>query len=492
MKEVDRRAFVAALGATVGGLLTPPNHAAELKGVTPGGAGHSGSHPNVIILICDDIGIGDLGCYGSTLNTPNLNRLANEGVRFTRYNTPHALCSAARASLLTGRYSSRTGTKPVYFPESPDGLNLDEMTLANVLREAQYKSMCIGKWHLGSKLEYLPTSRGFDAYFGVPYSVDMRPLPMIQDKTVLEENTDRSMLTPRYTEAAVQFINSSRQDRFFLYLAYSYPHIPIDASPRFKGKSKRGIYGDAVEEIDWSVGQLMATLERNHLDENTLLIFTGDHGPWYQGSAAQLRGRKGTTYEGGCRVPFLARWKGVIPSGHLANGWASHLDIVPTIASVCGARFPSKPLDGVDILDLLTGRRDVVEHPIMLYFSALANYLDLQCVRHDNWKMRIAQFTRSTFVIGNPPGENLLLSRPELYNLENDPGENYDIARDYPDIVSQLQRAIDLAIQTFPENVVQAYRELRKRPDSPTTPVGSESRPASYVCGPYHYDGMPN
>ena len=492
MSEFDRRKFVAGLGATLGGLLGSSSYGEGLPAAQGAGAARPGSRPNVIVLICDDLGFGDLGCYGSTLNTPNLDRFANEGVRFTRYNTPHALCSAARGALLTGRYSTRTGCKPVYFPQSTDGLNLDEMTIANVLHAGNYESMCIGKWHLGSKPDYLPTKRGFDSFFGVPYSVDMRPFPLMKDETVLEENTDRAMLTPRYTEAAVKFIDSSHERPFFLYLAYSYPHIPIDASPRFKGKSKRGIYGDAIEEIDWSVGEILKTLRRKGLDENTLILFTGDHGPWYQGSVEQLRGRKGTTYEGGCRVPFLARWKGVIPAGRVVDGWASHMDVLPTVASLCGAALPAKPVDGVDIFGLMTERESSIEHPAMLYFSALRNYHDLQGVRHGKWKLRIAQYVKSTYVLAGNPGENLLLSSPELYDLENDPGENYDIARDHPDIVKQLQEKIDQAIPTFPPAVVQSYQELKKRVDSPTTPEAAQARPATYAPGPYHYDGDPN
>ena len=492
MAELDRRTFVAGLGAALGGLLTPPSDAEAPKGGAQPATGTPKGRPNVIVLICDDIGFGDLGCYGSQLKTPNLDRMASEGVRLTEYNTPHPLCSAARAALLTGRYSTRTGARPVYFPESKDGLNLDEMTLGNVLHDAHYRTMCIGKWHLGSQPEYLPTRRGFDSYFGVPYSVDMRPLPMMKDEKVLEENTDRSLLTPRYTEQAVRFVEASKDQPFFLYLAYSYPHIPIDASPRFKGKSKQGIYGDAVEEIDWSVGEILASLERNHVDDNTLLIFTGDHGPWYQGSVEQLRGRKGTTYEGGCRVPFLARWKGVVPAGHVASGFASHLDVVPTVASLCGAKLPVKPVDGANIVDLLTGRRNEIERPGMLYFSPLGDAIDLQCIRRDHWKLRISQFTRSTYVLGSPVGQNLMLAQPELYNLASDPGENYDVARDYPDVVAQLQKEIESAIATFPDNVVQAYRALQKRPASPTTPEASQARPADYVAGPYHYDGNPN
>jgi arylsulfatase A len=332
--------------------------------------------------------------------------------------------------------------RPVYFPESTDGLNLDEMTLGNVLHDAQYRTMCLGKWHLGSQPQYLPTRRGFDAYFGVPYSVDMRPLPMLKDEAVLEPDTDRALLTPRYTGHAVEFIESAKGQPFFLYLAYSYPHIPIDASPRFKGKSKQGIYGDAVEEIDWSVGEILASLERNHLDDNTLLMFTGDHGPWYQGSVEKLRGRKGTTYEGGCRVPFLARWKGVFPAGHVADGFASHLDVVPTVVSICGAKAPEKPLDGTNIVDLLTGRKKEIDRPGMLYFSPLGDTVELQCIRRGDWKLRFSQFTRSTFVLGSPTGQNLMLAQPELYNLANDPGENYDVARDYPQVVAELQREI--------------------------------------------------
>jgi arylsulfatase A len=497
MGDPDRRSFLAGLGATLGGLAVSPDHALEVRGSTRTSAPRPGLQPNVIIMICDDLGYADIGCYGSKLNTPNLDRLASEGVRFTRYNTPHPICSASRAALLTGRYSTRTGTQSVYLPESTDGLNLDEMTLADVLHRNHYRSMSIGKWHLGSPPQYLPTSRGFDSYFCVPYSVDMSPLPMIRDKQVIEKNTDRSLLTLRYAEEAVRFIESTSHDPFFLYLAFSYPHIPINASPRFKGKSKKGIYVDAVEEIDWAVGQVLACLQRNHLDENTLVLFTSDHGPIFQGNAGPLRGRKGTNYEGGCRVPLLARWKNILPSGRVVDGWASHLDIMPTIAAVCGAAPPPKPLDGINILDLFTGRRESVEHDALLYFSVFNNQNDLQCVRIDDWKLRISQYGPSRDfgdVVGGQlvAGETLMLVVPELYNLDFDPGENYDLASSHPEIVSQLLQEIDRAIQTFPEQVAQAYRELQKRPASPATPEDApHAFPASYVPIAHHYDGDP-
>lgn len=499
MAELDRRTFVAGLGAaTLAGMLPPAAPAeAPITGASPtdglpAPAATPSARPNVIVMICDDIGFGDLGCYGSSLKTPHLDRMAREGARLTQYNTPHPLCSAARAALLTGRYSTRTGARPVYFPDSTDGLSLDEMTLGNVLHDARYRTMCIGKWHLGSEPQYLPTRRGFDSYFGVPYSVDMRPLPMLENETVLEPHTDRALLTPRYTDRAVRFIDEPHTQPFFLYLAYSYPHIPVDASPRFKGKSRQGIYGDAVEEIDWSVGEILSALERNHLDDNTLVVFTGDHGPWYQGSVEQLRGRKGTTYEGGCRVPFLARWKGVIPAGHVVEGFASHLDVVPTVASVCQAQGPVKPVDGANILDLLTGRKKEIDRPGMLYFSPLEDAVQLQCIRRGNWKLRISQFTLATYVLGSPAGQNLMLVQPELYNLADDLGENYDVARDNPRIVAALEQEIESSITTFPENVVQAYKDLRTRPASPTTPEAAPARPASYVSGPLRYAGDPN
>lgn len=496
MSGIDRRSFVAGLSASIGGLVTPvalseQQQDSKQKTATK----HHGppeGRPNVVIMICDDLGAGDLGCYGSKLKTPNLDHMAKNGARFTRYNTVHPLCSASRAALLTGRYSTRTGTKPVYFPESTDGMNLDEITLANVLHERNYRSMCIGKWHLGSQPAYLPTHRGFDSYFGVPYSVDMSPLPLIKNDTVAEENTDRALLTPRYTEEAIRFIESPSKDPFFLYLAYSYPHIPIDASPRFKGKSKQGIYADSVEEIDWSAGEILNCLQRNHMDENTLVIFTSDHGPWYQGSPGGLRGRKGTTYEGGCRVPFLAKWNGIIPPEQIVDGWASHLDILPTVAAISGAKLPHNRLDGENISHLLTGHRESIEHKPVLYFSALRTGLDLQCIRENSWKLRIAQYSNETYVLGSGPGMNLMLAQPELYNLVDDPEESYDLAREQPELVKRLTQEIEDAIRTFPESVYAVYRDLKVHQSSPTTPDGAAARPAAYTPGAYHFDGSPN
>ena len=346
------------------------------------------NRPNVVLIICDDIGYGDPGCYGSNLKTPNLDRLAAEGVRFTHFNAAHPICSASRAALLTGRYAPRSGTKPVYFPGDAGGPSLEERTIANCLHDAGYRSMCIGKWHLGDTKEYLPTNRGFDSYFGVPYSVDMKPLPMIKNLEVLEENADRATLTPRYTKAAVDFIETNSTSPFFLYVAHSYPHIPINASPRFKGKSKNGIYGDAVEEIDWSVGEILSSLDRHQRRNQTLVMFTGDHGPWYQGSPGPSRGRKATTYEGGFRVPFIASLPGMLPAGSVVSEFASSLDVFPSVLAMCGAKAGPLPLDGADLSSLLTGEGNARNGDTVLYFAGMQGGQQAQCARRGNWKVR--------------------------------------------------------------------------------------------------------
>jgi arylsulfatase A len=481
MNDLDRRTFVktvaGALAAPVLGSLPGNAEAAQPAEQRP-----KTRPPNVIIMICDDLGSGDLGCYGSSIKTPNLDRMAAEGVRFTRFNTAHPICSASRAALLTGRYANRSHTVGAYFPTAKDGMDLDEKTLADVLKTRKYKSMCIGKWHLGHLPAYLPTNRGFDSYFGVPWSDDMTPLPLIRDLTTVEENTDRDLLTPRYTEEAVKFIDASAAHPFFLYVAYSYPHDPARSSPKFRGRSQHGHYGDAVEEIDWSAGEILAALRRNQLDSDTIVIFTSDHGPWYQGSPGALRGRKGTTFEGGTRVAFLARWTGTIPAGKTISEWGSNLDVLPTLASICGASRPEKPLDGVDISQLLTGQKNTVERGTLLYFTYTGKQEQLECARKQSWKLRIAQRDGEIYVLDQSAGQDhFLLARPELYNLDADPAESYDVALDYPEIVKQIQQDIDALIPSFPENVIRAYAELQHNPDSLLTPPGAEPRPANFV-----------
>src|SRR5579883_297429 len=470
---MDRRCFLSSVGAT---LATPAlTLASSIPGLAAAATEISVTMPNVIIMICDDLGYGDLGCYGSKINTPHLNRMAAEGVRFTRYNSAHPICSASRAALLTGRYGTRSGVPDAFSPLEKGGMNLDEITLANVLKERGYRTMCIGKWHLGHTEPYLPTNRGFDEFFGVPYSVDMTPLPLTHNTTVIEEDTDRDLLTPRYTKQAVKFIRRAKRRPFFLYVAFSFPHIPLNVSSRFRGKSRLGIYGDAVEEIDWSVGKILETLKENNLDRNTLVVFTSDHGPWYQGSAGHLRGRKMTNYEGGVRVPFIARWTGRIPAGRVSNAWISELDVLPTIASLCQAHLPPRPLDGVNVTDLLTCRKDNIERPALLYFFRY----DLQCARQMNWKLWFANYNRDYY---NPGVErhNYFLYRPELYNLDDDPAESYCVAYRNPAIVASIMNQVESMMHTFPQHVQDMYRETKSRVGSAFTPIAAYPMPRGY------------
>jgi arylsulfatase A len=267
MPRISRRNFVAALGAaSVSTHVARVSAAEPASPITPGSL--SNRRPNVVLLICDDLGYGDLGCYGSPLLTPNLDRMADKGTRFLHYNGGHPICSASRGALMTGRYATRTGIRPVYHPKDEDGIPPTEITIASILHDQRYRTMCIGKWHLGQAVGHAPTDHGYDHYFGMPWSVDMKPLSLFRDNQVIEENTDASLLTPRYAKAATDFIEESSKQPFFLHVGFNYPHIPIAAGPRFKGKSKLGIYGDAVMEIDWAVGEILEALQRNGLDDN--------------------------------------------------------------------------------------------------------------------------------------------------------------------------------------------------------------------------------
>lgn len=472
---IDRRTFVKA--ATASAVMSLSAHA-QIGGKEP-----KRRTPNVILMICDDLGSGDLHCYGSSLKTPNLDRMASEGARFTHFNTAHPICSASRAALLTGRYSSRTHTQGAYGPSSKEGMDLDEKTLADILKTAGYKSMAIGKWHLGFPPPYLPTNRGFDAYYGVPWSVDMAPLPLLRDTAITEPDANRDMLTPLYTQEAVKFIDASASSPspFFLYLAYSYPHDPPTGSPRFRGHSGLGRQGDAIEEIDWSVGEVLDAVRRNDLDRDTLIFFTSDHGPWFQGSPGPRRGRKSTGFEGGVRIPFIARWPGAIPAGKVIDEWGSNLDVVPTVTSICGAKPSPNPLDGLDISELLTGKTDRLDRGALLYFAVSPHQQVLECARKGNWKLRISQRTGEIYInqwLGGScgPTHRYLLPHPELYNLELDPAESYDAAVDYPEKIKEIQRDIEALIPTFPANVQKAYADLKANPGSPFPPAEASPR----------------
>ncbi len=456
---IDRRSFLASTGAALASQLL----AAPAK------------KPNVVVILCDDLGYGDLGCYGSKIRTPNLDRMAADGARFTNFCSADPVCSPSRAALLTGRYPTRVGVPRVFFPQDQNGLNLDESTLADLLKAQNYKTMCIGKWHLGRPAEYLPTRRGFDEYFGIPYSNDMNPRVLMHNTEVIEDPARLETLTQRYTEQALKFIRENRDAPFFLYLPQTFPHIPLGASDRFRGKSPEGLYGDVVEELDWSVGEIRQALKQNGVEQNTLVLFTSDNGPWYQGSPGKLRGRKNTTYEGGVREPFLAAWPGKIPKGRVCNGLASMLDILPTVARLCGAALPSKPLDGIDIWPLLTGQKESIEREVLLYFD---NW-DLQCARWMNWKLHIARHNTAAYAPAPPGGRySFTLARPELYNLASDPDESYDVTAENPQIVAEILRRIETLLPSFPAEVQKAWAEQQARKSAPNVPAGAYARPA--------------
>jgi arylsulfatase A len=434
-------------------------------------AGAQNRPPNIVIIFADDLGYGDLGCYGSPLRTPNLDRLASEGVRFTDFYSANPVCSPSRAALLTGRYPTRAGVPRVLFPYDKEGMPQSEVTLAQILKGSGYKTACVGKWHLGHLPPYLPTNRGFDSYLGIPYSNDMQPRPLMRNEEVIEKEATLETLTPRYTEEAVRFLEASKDDPFFLYMPHTYPHIPLAASQRFRGKSKSGLYGDVIEELDWSVGEVLTTLKKHKLERNTLVMFSSDNGPWYQGSPGRLRGRKGSTLEGGMRVPFLARMPGRIPAARVCRGVGSMMDIVPTVTRLAGAQPSKNALDGMDIWPLLAGEKASLEREALLYFD---NW-NVQCARLGRYKLHVARYTAPPYV---PVGTrvNLPLRSPELYDLELDPDESYDIAAENPAVVADIGGRIERLVAGFPEPVRQAWSDTLGRATT-TTPAAQYPRP---------------
>lgn len=477
---MDRRKFMSSMVATVG---LPSVPAAISSGLRDFAAeGHltkNGRRPkNVIVMICDDMGYGDLGCYGGSIATPNLDALAAGGIRFTHFNAAHPICSASRAALLTGRYAQRSHTGGALFPHAKKGMALDETTLANLFHDNGYYTKAIGKWHLGDAPAYLPTSRGFDSFYGVPYSVDMQPLPLMRGTTALEADTDRLLLTPRYTEEAVRFIEGESDKPFFLYLAYSYPHDPARPSPKFKGRSGYGDYGDTLHEIDASVGEIVHALKARDLLDDTLILFTGDHGPWWQGSPANLRGRKCSTFEGGFRVPLIVHWPGTIPQGGTSQAWASNLDVVPTLIDLCQLKGTTKPLDGIPMTPMLRGQKEAPPRKALLYFAPFSpGDADFHCGRKGPWKARFAQLTGELYVNDYTMGhESYWLPRAELYNLDRDPTESYDVAKEHPEIVAEILEDVKAQMPGMPTHVMEAFARVQKNAARVTTPAGAAPR----------------
>jgi arylsulfatase A-like enzyme len=412
--------------------------------------------PNIVLIFCDDMAYADVGCYGARgYKTPNIDRLARQGVRFTDFYVAQAVCSASRAALLTGCYPNRIGIKGALGPQSKTGIHSNEMTIAELLKQRGYATAIYGKWHLGHHPQFLPPRHGFDEYFGLPYSNDMwphhpssgtnfPPLPLIEGGQTVQLMPDQTQLTTWYTERAVQFIERNKDRPFFLYVPHAMPHVPLFVSKKFQGKSKRGVFGDVIQEIDWSVGQILAALKQQRLEENTLVIFTSDNGPWlsygdHAGSVGYLREGKGTTFEGGVRVPFIARWPGKIPARSVCREPAMTIDVVPTLASVTGTTLPDHPIDGLNIWPLLSGQRGAKSPHEALFF-----YWDehLQAIRSGPWKLHFPH----SYVKPVPPGNGgqpgkITSSKIDLalFNLEGDPSETNELSSAHPEVVARLQ-----------------------------------------------------
>jgi arylsulfatase A-like enzyme len=418
----------------------------------------------------DDMGYGDLESYGAMqYATTHTNKLASEGMRFTHFYAAQAVCSASRAAILTGCYPNRIGIYGALSPWSEIALNPEEETLAEMLKKAGYRTGMVGKWHLGDKQPYLPLQHGFDEYFGLPYSNDMwpvnydgkpitepghpklryPPLPLIDGNEKIREIKtldDQADLTALYTERACQFIRKNKENPFFLYLAHSMPHVPIAASDKFKGKSKDGLYGDVMIELDWSVGEVMRTLNEMNLDENTLVIFTSDNGPWlnygnHAGSTGGLREGKGTSFEGGQREPCIMRWRGTIPAGTVCRQLASAMDLLPTIAKLAGATLPEKKIDGVDISSLMLNEKDANPRDHFVYYYQQNS---LEAVRKGPWKL-VFPHRHRTYKKNLPGYDGWPGAQPNdttqlaLYNLRMAPGETLDVRHKFPDVVADLK-----------------------------------------------------
>jgi arylsulfatase A-like enzyme len=454
--------------------------------------------PNIVIIFMDDLGYGDLGCYGAVdFRTPNIDRLAAEGMRFTNFLSAQPVCSASRAALLSGCYPNRIGISGALYPGAPYGIAKEETLLPEMLKAKGYATGIFGKWHLGDTSGYLPPSHGFDEYMGLPYSNDMwpveydgtrsktgsrflwyPPLPLLRgDKVVDTVFTleQQAALTGMLTDEAIRFIRKNAKKPFLAYVPYPMPHVPINATKGFRGGSRQGLFGDMIQEVDHHVGRIMQCLRDEGLDGNTLVIFTSDNGPWanfgnHAGSTGGLREGKGTTFEGGVRVPCIMRWKGVVPAGMVANQLACAIDILPTVAALTGSPLPERLIDGVDFSGVLKGNPDLHPRKTFLYYYRTNS---LEAVRIDNWKLVFAHPSRS--YEGQAPGRDGVpgmapetVSMPQaLYDLRRDPGERYDVQGQHPEMVKRLEALAE-----------EARRDLG---DELTGSKGANRRPADRI-----------
>jgi arylsulfatase A len=445
--------------------------------------------PNVVIIFIDDMGYADIGPFGAKgYTTPNLDRMAAEGMKFTNFYAAQAVCTASRVGLMTGCYPNRVGVVGALHDRSKIGISDKEMTIAQVVKPLGYATAIYGKWHLGDALKFLPLQHGFDEYFGLPYSIDVSPqgdgfhywkgtapLPLIENNKILKpEVTGKDMdhLTTWYTQHAVQFIQQHKYQPFFLYVPHSMVHVPLHVSDKFRGKTTRGLFGDVVEEVDWSVGEILAAIKKAGVDDNTLVIFSSDNGPWlcygdHAGSAGPLREGKGTSFDGGVREPTLMRWPGKIPAGATCAEPCMAIDLLPTIARLTGAPLPPNKIDGLDIWPLMAGEKDVKSPHEVLYFYYNQN--DLESLRSGKWSLQFPHTYQS--LNGRPGGtggrrvEYEKLQTPlALFDLDSDVGEKHNVADQNPDVVKHLLYLADQMREDLGDNLTHHKGTGRREP----------------------------
>jgi arylsulfatase A len=479
---INRRQFIKSIGLGAGVLMLggcgePMGGSLKAKGF---GDGRASKKPNFIIIFCDDMGYGDLSCFGHpTIRTPNLDKMAAEGQRWTNFYVGASVCTPSRAALLTGRLPIRSGmcddNRRVLFPDSAGGLPQSEVTIAEALKTEGYATACVGKWHLGHLPQYLPTSNGFDSYFGIPYSNDMDRIagegrqallepkveyfnvPLMRDEEIIERPADQTTITKRYAQEAVKFIEKSKNKPFFLYLAHNLPHVPLFVSQKFKGRSLRGLYGDVVEEIDWGVGQILETLRQQGLAENTFVVFTSDNGPWlifneHGGSAGLLRDGKGCTFEGGMREPCVMWWPGKIKPG-LVNDMGATMDLYTTILTLAGAKVPDdRVVDGLDLSPALFGTGPSPRKTMFYYRGA-----KLYAVRKGHYKAHF--MTKPAY----GSGAEKMHDPPLLYHLGHDPSEKYDISKDHPEVIEDIRKEVALHLANLTPGEDQLAKRIEKK-----------------------------
>ena len=464
-KEINRRNFLKLAATTAAGAMVSGYTGALAQEETS-----TAVKPNFIIIFCDDLGYGDIGCFGSKKHrTPNIDRIAAEGMCFTSFYVTSGVCTPSRSSLMTGCYPRRINmhesdrNECVLFPVARKGLNPNEMTIAEVLKEQGYATACVGKWHLGDQPEFLPTSQGFDYYYGIPYSNDMGgnqrsknpPLPLLKNTKVIEAPANQNTLTKRYTEQVIKFITENKDKPFFVYLPHTMPHNPVHSSEKFRGKSANGGYGDTVEEIDWSTGEIFAALKELGIDERTLVVFTSDNGAAQRwgGSNLPLSGFKGSTMEGGMREPCVMRWPGKIPAGKTCDELTSTLDLLPTLAQLTAAEAPGdRIIDGKDIWPLMAGAEGAKSPHEAFYYYQMDQ---LQAVRSGRWKLHLPlKVKRRNWGKGTPN------TPMKLYDLKDDIGEKNDVADRNPEVVERL---LGLA-QKAREDIGDVNYKGRQRP----------------------------